>query len=165
MTDAAARLLADAYAAHAPACRLYARSLSPEADDATHEAFVRLARRLVKGEAVPEHCRAWLLTAVRSAALDMRRRTRRRQRHEVAAFADGRGGLFEPNDSHDAATAEGALMRLTARQREAVVLRIWCDLSFEAIAALTGTAASTAHADFTTGIDELRRRMSAKDER
>ena len=156
VTDAAARLLADAYTAHAPACRLYARSLTPEADDAAHEAFVRLARRLAAGESMPDVPRAWLLTAVRSAALDARRKSRRRQAREVAAFgAEPPLRLFEAGDALDAQTAETALMRLPARQREAVILRLWGELGFEAIAQVTGVTTSTAQPDYVSAIRQL----------
>ena len=161
MTDPAARLLAEAYAAHGPACRLYARALTDDPDDVIQEAFIRLARRLTAGEPLPEHLRAWLLTAVRSAAIDARRRSQRRRNHEAAAFAQR--PMFEPAEGLDAAAAERALQDLPQRQREAVVLRIWGGLGFEAIAQMTGVATSTAHADFTAGIAELRRRMGAKD--
>ena len=166
VTDAAARMLADAYAAHAPACRLYARSLSPDAKDAAQEAFARLARRLAAGDGLPEHLRAWLMTAVRSAVLDARRRTRRRQRRETlvhpAAFAAR--AIFEPGAGVDAASAEAALARLPERQREVMVLRIWGDLGFETIATMIGVSTSTAHADFGAGIATLRREMGEKEQ-
>ncbi len=154
MTEADARLLAEAYADHAAACRLYARSLAVE-DDAQQEAFVRLARHLAAGRAMPDHPRAWLLTATRSAALDARRNHRRRLAREAAAFKDK--AMFEQSDSLDTNAVERALAQLAPRQREAVVLRLWCDCDFKAIGELTGVAASTAHADYAAGIDELRR--------
>ncbi len=162
MTEPAARLLAEAYAAHGPACRLYARALSDDPDDVVQETFVRLARRLTAGQPAPKHLRAWLLIAVRSAAIDARRRTQRRKSHEVAASPGRR--MFEPDERMDAAAAEESLQKLPPRRREAVVLRVWGGLGFEAIAKMTGVATSTAHADFNAGIAELRRRMGIKDE-
>lgn len=162
MTDAAARLLADAFAVHGPACRLYARTLVPDAEDAQQEAFLRLARRLTAGEPMPEHLRAWLMKTVRSAALDARRRARRRHLREASAFAAT--PMFQRSEALDAESAERALLRLPLREREAVVLRIWGELGFEAIAQMTAVATSTAHADFNAGIEHLRRLMGAKDE-
>ena len=162
MTDPAARLLAEAYAAHGPACRLYARALADDPEDVVQETFVRLARRLTAGQALPEHLRAWLLTAVRSAAIDARRRSQRRRNHESTAFTPR--PMFEPGSGLDAAAAERALEELAPRQRETVILRLWGDLGFEAIAQMTGVATSTAHADFTAGIADLRRRMGIKDQ-
>lgn len=162
MTEAAARLLADAFAVHGPACRLYARSFALDAEDAQQEAFVRLARRLTAGEALPEHLRAWLMKAVRSAALDARRRARRRRLREASAFAAP--PMFQSGEALDAQAAQRALLQLPPRQREAVVLRIWGELGFEAIAQMTGVATSTAHSDFAAGINKLRRLMGAKEE-
>ena len=155
----AARLLADAHARHGGACAAYARSLGGD-EDAAQEALVRLARHLAAGRAMPDSPRAWLLRAVRSAALDGRRRDRRRRAREHAAF--------RPQGAPEAVereAVEAALMRLSERRREAVVLRVWCDLDFKAIAALVGVAASTAHADCAAGLAELRGLLGDFDER
>lgn len=161
MNDAAARKLADAYTVHGPACRVYARSLTGADDDAAQEAFVRLARRLAAGGVMPEHLRPWLLTAVRSAVIDARRSADRRRQRESAALPDA--PLFEPGAALDAEAAERAIMSLPARQREAVTLRIWGELGFEAIARMLGVATSTAHADFNAGIAALRRSLGERE--
>ncbi len=152
VTPDAARQLHDAYAAHAGVCRRYASQLDAHgAEDAAQEAFVKLARRLARGDALPEHPRAWLLAATRSAALDARRSRSRRQRRETA-FAP-------PADEPEAVEAEpllAALRTLPARQREVVVLRLWAGLTFPEAAELIGVAASTAHADYTAAIETMR---------
>ena len=163
MDAAAARALADAHAAHAAACSLYSRSLTGD-EDAKQEAFVRLARHLTAGRGEPRNARAWLLTAVRSAALDEHRGDRRRRDREQRA-------VFDQADDHgdpaavDAEAVGRALMRLPARRREAVVLRLWCGLEFNEIARLCGVAASTAHADYTAALADLRHFLEDHDDR
>lgn len=160
MTGRDAELFGEVYAAHAAACRVYARHLSSDAggaEDATHEAFVKLARRLAEGRPLPEHLRAWLLSAVRSAALDARRSFRRRERREAfvaypPAFELSTGAL-------DAAEVTAALERLPERQREVVVLHLWAGLTFAEAGALVGVSASTAHGDYTVGLATLRTRL------
>ena len=114
---------------------------------------MKLARRLTNGDAMPAHPRAWLLSAVRSAALDLRRWSRRRERRE--AFA-ARPDVGEATDPLDGEAVAAAMDRLPERQREVVVLHLWCDLTFAEAAELIGIAASTAHADYRAGLAALR---------
>ena len=153
----AGRALERAYADHAAACVLYARQLSPHAaEDAAQEAFVKLMRRMVSGDP-PANVRAWLLTAVRSAALDGRRGEGRRRRREQAVATP----LFAEaaTDGLDATAVADALADLSPRRREVLVLRLWCDLGFAEVAELVGVAVSTAHADYAAALDALRRRF------
>lgn len=151
MTPTAARQLHDAYAAHAAVCRRYAGQLDGESDDAAQEAFVKLARRLARGDGLPPNPRAWLLAATRSAALDARRSRTRRQRRE-SAFATP-AVEAEPVE---AGPLLAALRGLPVRQREVVVLRLWAGLTFPQAAELIGVAASTAHADYAAAIETMR---------
>ncbi|MEM1013497.1 MAG: sigma-70 family RNA polymerase sigma factor [Planctomycetota bacterium] len=146
----AARQLDQAYADHAGACRSFATTFDADVDDATHEAFVKLARRLANGDGLPDHPRAWLLAAVRSAAFDQARSRRRRQRRE--AFA------IPPTSVPDSPDPEvvAALWKLDERPRQAIVLRLWCDVGFAEVAVLLGCAASTAHDLYRRGLDDLR---------
>ena len=125
----AARAFADAYRAHAGTCRAYASALPGDADDTTHDAFVKLCRRLADGQPMPSTPRAWLLRAVRTSALDIRRGELRRRRREQHALEPS-----QPSPPVDAAVHD-ALWQLPEREREAVVLRLWCDADFAQIAA------------------------------
>ena len=157
-------MFADAHAQHAAACLAYAGRLAPAglADDAKQEAFVKLARRLSAGEPMPDHPRAWLLTAVRSAALDLRRTDRRRERREAFAAQPDVESTTDPLHREAITTA---LDRLPDRQREVVVLHLWCDLTFAEAADLIGIAASTAHADYRAGLAALRQDLDPEPSR
>ena len=153
------------YAEHAAACVLYARTLAGDgAEDAAHEAFVRLMRRLAAGGEPPDHVRAWLLVATRSAALDGRKADARRRRRERAA-ADG-SPAFAPaaGDGLDAALATAALADLPARRREVLVLRLWGGLGFAEIAEIVGVGVSTAHADHAAALEDLRKKFAGDDD-
>jgi RNA polymerase sigma factor (sigma-70 family) len=153
----AARLLESAYADHVSACRSYASILPGDADDTTQEAFIKLARRLGEGQPMPEHPRAWLLAAVRSAALDGLRRDRRREQREAFASQPSSGSA-----SPDPEVA-AALWKLDERPRQAIVLRLWCDVGFTEAGELLGCAASTAHDLYHRGLDDLRDLLAEHD--
>ncbi|MEL7239340.1 MAG: sigma-70 family RNA polymerase sigma factor [Planctomycetota bacterium] len=150
-----AALLLSAWQQHAGPCRLYAAQLCAWPDDVVQEAFVRLMRHL-QTKPPPDHPRAWLLTAVRSAAFDLgKSETRRRQREQRVALFDQTAspGANAPFDTSD---VEAALQEVPQTGREIVVLRLWNGLSFEQIAGLVGTSPSTAHTRYTAAIRQLR---------
>jgi DNA-directed RNA polymerase specialized sigma24 family protein len=71
----------------APAALLYARQITaslPDAQDALHEGFIRFWARRHSARNAP----ALFFTCVRSAALDLRRSTRRRQKRDLSAARD-----------------------------------------------------------------------------
>src|SRR6185436_5602425 len=85
-------------AAHGPAAQLYARQLTAsreDAEDALHEGFVRFWRR--RGAA--RDAVALFYACVRSAALDGRRRDKRRRKREVAAPAAQGGADLEQREA------------------------------------------------------------------
>jgi RNA polymerase sigma-70 factor (ECF subfamily) len=69
--------------------------------------------------------------------------------------------LFESSaiDEIDAAMAEAALRQLPADAREIVVMRLWGDLGYSAIAAVLGVSVSTAHARYQSSLKQLREIM------
>ena len=145
---------ARAVAARAAGLALYARQWSADAaaaEDVVQSVLVSLLS-LADAPADPV---AWAYRAVRNAAVDGARATARRRRRERAvAPAD----WFEPStdDRLDAATAEAAVRRLPAELREVVVLRVWGELGFAAIADVVGCSVSTAHARHAAALKQLR---------
>lgn len=146
------------FAAHAAAVTLYARQWMNHADaeDAVHEAFVALLTQ--KQE--PADVRFWLLRVVRNRAVSGVRSSIRRRRREAVAR---RNELFEHRADHliDARTAEQVLLKLPPEQREAVVLRIWLDLTLQEIATLTEAPVSTVHDRYRSAIRSMRNMMEA----
>jgi len=139
---------------HGPALVLYARQWCRVPEDVVQDALLKLvALRQSPRSVVP-----WLYQVVRNAAIDAQRSARRRQERE-SAMRPTRWFVEPQVDGLDAATAVAALERLPLEQREVIVARLWGGLSFEQIAEVSGTSASTAFRRFDAGVSTLRRDM------
>jgi RNA polymerase sigma-70 factor (ECF subfamily) len=143
--------------AHAPALLLYARQFGAPAEDVVQEAFLRLLRqRSWPAEIVP-----WLYRVVRNAALDAVKIERRREKREQAVARSARWFVEPAIDDLDAEAAANALKELPIETREVIVAHLWGGLTFEQIAAVSGTSASTACRHFQAGIALLREKLGA----
>jgi len=149
------RLLLDR---HADALELYARSWCDTPEDVVQEAFAALAA-LRKS---PENPAAWLFRAVRNGAINAGIAAKRRRRREARKAADA-PPWFEPGSRQssdlDPDVAQAALAGLPADQRETIVAHLWGGLTFEQIAAVAGTSASSAHRAYHAGLKTLRARL------
>lgn len=78
----------------------------------------------------------------------------------AAAASSGRGGArFAPTDAGqvgDRVMLASALAELPVRQRQAVVLRFFDDLSVEAVAQIMGCSAGTVKSQTAKGLTKLR---------
>ncbi len=143
--------------------RHWTRSLA-DAEDVVQEAFVRYWRhqRALGGD--PQ---ALLLTSVRRAAFDLARRDQRRVGREKLA----NGGLaetetiFEPLAEVDdrRVAIEAALRRLSAEQREVLLLKIWGELTFEEIARQLDIPLNTAASRYRYALASLRKELTHAD--
>ena len=144
--------------AHAARLVLYARQWLPRdaAEDVTQESFIHLMAQ----KSPPGNPRAWLYTAVRNAAMSDRRSESRRARREVNA-ARTRANLFAENVKSPLAAEEAAaaLTWLVDDLRETMTLRIWGDLTFQEIAAVTGVPLSTVHYRYQSALAALKNRL------
>ncbi|HVT81261.1 MAG TPA: RNA polymerase sigma factor [Phycisphaerae bacterium] len=135
---------------------LYARQIcGAGAEDVVQEVFLRfsgLPRR-------PDAPRAWLLTAVRHAALDHRRGERRRATRERGAVA--REAFETAVSGLESQEVEDALKALALEEREVVTLRIWNGATFEEIAGVTGMPLSTVYHKYRTALETMRARWEA----
>ena len=141
---------------HAAALVLYARQWCAIPEDIVQEAFLKFATQ----RKPPEHPVAWLYCVVRNGAISAGRAAQRRHRYESRAAAQT-PTWFVPaeNAGLDAEIATRALQQLPLVQREVIVAHIWGGLTFEQIADLTGTSASTAHRWYVAGLSALRERL------
>jgi RNA polymerase sigma-70 factor (ECF subfamily) len=141
--------------AHSPALLLYARQFGPCAEDLVQEAFVRLvSQRTWPGEVVP-----WLYRVVRNAALDERKMRQRRVQREQEVARVTRWFVEPEVDGLDAQTAAEALQQLPVEQREVIVAHLWGGLTFEQVAAVSGSSATTVFRRYQAGIAALRNRL------
>jgi len=138
---------------------LYGRQWCDTPEDVVQEAFLRLVRL----PAVPENPPAWLYRVVRNGAISASRSAVRRARRERAAARPGEPWFdASPAEQLDAAAATAALEQLPIEQREIIVARLWGGLSFEQIAALTGSTTTTVHRRYHEGLAGLRERLGVR---
>jgi RNA polymerase sigma-70 factor, ECF subfamily len=131
------------------------------AEDAVHDAFVRICRCDLTRVADAE---AYVFAAVRNAAIDQVRRA-----HAAAPLdrtvadsifedrgADPEAGVLQSEQERLIASAVEAL---PDEQREAIVLRVYGGLSFAQIAQVTGDPLPTVATRFRRGLERLRHKL------
>jgi RNA polymerase sigma-70 factor (ECF subfamily) len=140
------------YEEKAPGIILYGRALGlshGEAEDLLQETFVALLRL----ERPPEEPVGYCLRCFRNRVLNYKRSLWRRLTRELESAA-----WFEKSD--DTTQAEKEAMRclesLPPEQREVIVLKIWNEFTFEAIAGLLGISPNTAAGRYRYGLNRLR---------
>jgi RNA polymerase sigma-70 factor (ECF subfamily) len=148
----------------APQLVLYARQLvdsKADAEDVVQQAFVRWWRRFPEGDSshIP-----LLYAAVRTIALDQRRSDHRRVNREAKsdiAVAGEDAPAFDPQpeQKETAAIVEKALQALPEDQREVVTLKLWGDLTFNEIAAMTGTSINTIAGRYRYALQALHKKL------
>ena len=148
----------------APQLVLYARQLvdsKADAEDVVQQAFVRWWRRFPEGDAnhIP-----LLYAAVRTIALDQRRSDHRRVNREAKSeivVAGENAPAFDPlpEQKETAAIVEKALQSLPEDQREVVTLKLWGDLTFNEIAAMTGSSINTIAGRYRYALQALHKKL------
>jgi RNA polymerase sigma factor (sigma-70 family) len=150
---------------HADRLLLYAGSLLADraaAEDVLQNVFVRL---IASGES-PEFQSesAYLFRAVRNEALNQLRSRRAGARSMPLLFD-------EPRDPREAAElaetgrqVERALLALADEEREAVVLKIWADLSFPEAADVLGVTEKALEHRYYRGLAALKQALGGRHE-
>lgn len=131
-----------------------------EAEDVTSEAFMRALRSLHRYEPRAPFA-AWLIRIARNIVIDRARGGTRREANERAAAMPG---SVDP-EREALARLEGvelraALDKLSALQREVLILRFYSDLSTEEVCAVLGKGPSTVRGIQFRAIAALRRSMA-----
>ena len=132
---------------------LYARPWCDGPEDVVQEAFLKLARQPGPGPRDPP---AWLFRAVRNGAINAGIAARRRRRHEAEAAAHAPPWFEADHPLIDPDRTQAALAALPDPQREVIVAHLWGGLTFEQIAGLNGTSASTSHRLYRAGLMTLK---------
>jgi RNA polymerase sigma-70 factor (ECF subfamily) len=135
-----------------PALVLFARQWKHDsAEDVVQEAFVRLMRL-----AEPPHDPvAWLFAVVRNGSNHHLRTQNRRKCHENLSLAEKKP-WFSPAEGENELVAE--LQSLPFDCRTVIVAKIWGNLTFEQIAAMTGSSKSSAHRKYNEGLALLKKK-------
>jgi RNA polymerase sigma-70 factor (ECF subfamily) len=143
------------YEAKASELILYGRALGlshGEAEDVLQETFIALMRR-VEPPAKPGH---YCVRAFRNRALNHRRGLWRRLTREWEAKR-----WFDPSPHENPLEQEAvrALSTLPAEQREAIVLKIWHEYTFEEIGELLETSPNTVAGRYRYGLQKIKSRL------
>jgi RNA polymerase sigma-70 factor (sigma-E family) len=151
--------LADLYRAHAPAAARLAYLMTGDAaraEDLVHDAFVKVIGRF--GDIRdPDAFGAYLKRTVVNLANSFFRRRRLEREH---AEAEGRALRDESAGGSDPVERDAlwrALATLPSRQRAAIVLRFYEDLSEQQTADVLGVPVGTVKSMVSRGIDALRK--------
>jgi RNA polymerase sigma-70 factor, ECF subfamily len=138
---------------------LYGRALGlshGEAEDVVQETFMALLQ-LEHRPDDPEH---YCLRAFRNRALNYRRTLWRRLSREWESVRWFEREAYEDNGE---AEAMRRLAELPPAQREVIVLKIWHDLTFEAIGNLLDVSPNTAAGRYRYGLNKLKTCMKGAD--
>jgi RNA polymerase sigma-70 factor (sigma-E family) len=147
--------MAALYQEHAPDAARLAYLLTGDralAEDLVHEAFVRLFGRF-RDLRNPDAFRAYLRTTVVNLA---RSYFRRRRVERAYVEREGRAPEAAPSDPGGRDELWEALRRLQPRQRAAIVLRYYEDLTEAQTAEVLGCAVGTVKSLVSRGLDRLR---------
>jgi len=146
------RLIADLVRTKLPALVLFARQWKHDsAEDIVQEAFIRLMRLAEP----PQDPVAWLFAAVRNASNHYLRAQKRRKCRENMSLAEKKP-WFGRTEGEDELVAE--LQSLPFDYRTVIVAKIWGNLTFEQIAAMTGSSRSSAHRKYNEGLSLLKKK-------
>lgn len=156
MSDRLIQKLDRLYQTHRDRMYLCALSVTGRADlaeDAVHEAYVKLFRLAQP----PRHLRAYVFRAIRNAAVDQVRRCG----NGKPTAADLTVLYAPPDRSSELAELNQQLIRaiagLDADRREVVVLRLNAGLRFREIARVLGLPLGTVASRYRRGVEDLRR--------
>lgn len=141
---------------HSARLVLYAHQWTNDPDDIVQEAFSRLAA----SKTFPDDCVAWLYRVVRNLAINAGLKERRRHSRETN-WAKDRSKWFEDDvpSPLDPTLVIEVMKHLSEEIREIVVLRVWCDKTFEEIARITNSSASTAYRRYCDGLKILKQQL------
>lgn len=145
---------------HAELFFLYARQQTrteADAKDVLQDALTESWTKAAGG--IPD--KAMVFATIRRRAVDLGRSMDRRLKREQTA-ACGQSDWFLPDfsagDTRDVLAS--AVLTLPPNLREVLTLRIWADMSFPAIAQLTGVPCATATSRYRYALEHLRRHLA-----
>lgn len=129
------------------------------AEDCVQEAFVKLATQTP----IPSSPIAWLMTCIRTTAIDAIRCQQRRVRRENAVAAASRF-WFETNASsseEDVAQLQVALKQLDHETRDIVIGYLWNEMTFRQLADVVDLSPATVHRRYERGLAQLKQLMTS----
>ncbi len=132
--------------------------ITDEARDWLQDVFVKIARNGHCLEGV-HHERAFLFRLARNVALDSLRRSKTRHHKLIELQHEARSVFAPASDPDNAAFRDQlgkAMAELPADQRDVVYLKLYEDLTFQAIAEILEITGNTAASRYRYGLTKLR---------
>jgi RNA polymerase sigma-70 factor, ECF subfamily len=159
-TDQSMPLIEGLYRQHGAALLLFAIGIcgeSSRAQDAVHQVFLKLMETNSLQSALDP--KAYLFASVRNVLLNDRKFRQRNVSIEPDQL------WFTPPDRDHAAelNLRRALQSLPDDQRQVVVLHVWGELTFAAVAVVLSISANTAASRYRYALTKLREAMSVKE--
>ncbi len=146
---------------------LYARQLcgnDADAADVVQEAFLRVWRKHANNGVTEPDLPALCYSAVRYTVLDRQRQAARRWRREVVAGESlyDQTPMFESSleKIEEQAELEKVIHKLPVEQREVLTLKIWGELTFQQIAAVTDESPNTVASRYRLALAALRQQLA-----
>jgi RNA polymerase sigma-70 factor (sigma-E family) len=130
-----------------------------QAEDVVSDAFAKVYVRWKKGEV--RDVGAYVRRAVANEANSKLRRRYLERRHASAQSGDERGVRLVDDDAADRDQVWQGIQRLPAKQRAAVVLRYYEDLSEAETAEILGCSIGTVKSNTSRGLARLQELLSA----
>jgi RNA polymerase sigma-70 factor, ECF subfamily len=153
--------------AHGRSLFRYALALTCSADDAedvVQEVFVRVAKDWERFRSV-RNVKAYLVSSTRNATYRiLKSRWRRESLHEAVAVELTAGCSLDP----EAASVQSIMLRdvfarLPADQRDVVILKVVCEMTFQEISDAIGVSLNTVAGRYRYGIEKLRRALEGSE--
>jgi RNA polymerase sigma-70 factor (ECF subfamily) len=152
------------YLEHRRALNTYAIALTGNGADA-HDLLQDVLLRLLRSAAAPENPRAYVMRCLRSAAADRRKSRRAPSPLDDltvidAAFLDDAVDGIELRER--VVRVQAALRALPPVQREAIVLRIYGELTFQEVAELLDRPPGSVASAYARGMAQLREALGSE---
>lgn len=155
--------LSELWTRHSAALLLVARGhcatvVSGLAEDCVQDAFVKLATQ----SPIPDSPVAWLMTCVRTTAIDAIRSQQRRVRRETSV-ASANSFWFEveqASSDEEVAQLQTALKQLDRETRDIVIGYLWNDMTFRQLADVVELSPATVHRRYEQGLAQLKQLLT-----
>lgn len=133
-----------------------------DAEDVLQEAMVLVWSRR---DRFPRIEAGLLFSQIRRTAIDRARREQRRRKREARFAGPGEEPFFDKRKPGLGLDVEKCLRQLPPEQQEAVVLKIWGELTFEGIGKALDISPNTAASRYRYGLEQLRRELTVEEEK
>jgi RNA polymerase sigma-70 factor (ECF subfamily) len=136
-----------------------------DAEDVLQDAFVRMWRVAEREPGLDLPNLAYAYTSIRRCAIDLARREDRRRRREDISQENAASHTWfstEVEDAEQAAALEASLKQLPEKYREVITLKIWGDMTFQAIADMMGISINTVASRYRYGLQAMKNQLAKR---